>query len=211
MGQPASHPSRATNPNASFYEWLEYHPFCVGTPGVTAGADQFKSPNRISYENQDLAFIFMNDARMEYERILSGGGARLLLKTADFRPSGKGPPGAVAFVWDADCALWAHEHGVDGFIHASAKQGKKIRCSGMLVADSGLAQIITNQSGHYAPTAQSIYYFVSWLQQRNCLHANARVMMEHDSANKSGSYKADLSLNWARTKYPAAAGLQYWV
>ena len=211
VGQPASNPVRATNPNASFYEWLEYHPFCVGTPVVTAGADQFKDPNTISYEGQDLAYVYQLNAKLEYERILTGGGVRVLLKTADFRPSGKGPPGAVAFVWDADCCLWAHEHGVDGFIHASAKQGKKIRCSGMLVADKGLAQIITNQSGHYAPNAQSIYYFVTWLRQRNCLHANAKVEMEHDQAITDGTYKAADFLNWARPKYPAPAGLQYWV
>jgi hypothetical protein len=108
----------------------------------------------------------------------------------------------VAFVWDADCHLWAHEHGVDGFIHASAKQGKKIRCSGMLVANNGLGQIITNQSGHYAPNAQSIYNFVTWLRQRNCLHANAKVEMEHDQAIADGTYKAADFLNWARPKYP---------
>ncbi len=37
VGQPASNPVRATNPNASFYEWLEYHPFCVGNAGSNGG------------------------------------------------------------------------------------------------------------------------------------------------------------------------------
>jgi hypothetical protein len=59
----------------------------------------------MSDENRDLACVYIQDARMEYERTLSGGGVRVLLKTADFRKSGKGPLGAVAFVWDADCHL----------------------------------------------------------------------------------------------------------
>jgi len=96
---------------------------------------------------------------------------------------------------------------VDGFIHASVKQGTKIRCFGMLVADNGLAQIITNQSGHYAPNAQSIYYFVSWLQRRNRLHANARAEMKHDHEIADGRYRAADFLNWATSRYPAAAGL----
>jgi hypothetical protein len=98
--------------------------------------------------------------------------------------------------------------------HKTAKakyKNRKIRCSGMLVANNGLGQIITNQSGHYAPNTKSIYYFVSWLRQRNCLHANARVEMEHDHEIADGTYKAADFLNWARPKYPAPAGLQYWV
>ncbi len=50
-----------------------------------------------------MAYVYQLNAKLEYERILTGGGVRVLLKTADFRPSGKGPPGAVAFVWDAEC------------------------------------------------------------------------------------------------------------
>ncbi len=96
---------------------------------------------------------------------------------------------------------------MDGFIHASAKQGKKIRCSGMLVADKGLAQIITNQSGHYAPNAQSIYYFVTWLRQRNCLHANAKVEMEHDQAITDGTYKAADFLELGQTQISCPRGL----
>jgi hypothetical protein len=209
-GNPASTPDRATNTNASFYEWLEYHPFCVGTPGVTPGAENYKDPSRISYDNLDLAYVYMPVGGMEYERILTSGG-RQPLNTNTFRISGKGPPGAVAFVWDRECNLWVHEHGWDGFIHASAKQGKKVRCSGMLVAANGLATCITNQSGHYAPNAQSIYYFLYWLERGNFLDTHATVAIEHDpDSSNDGTYTADEYLNWGKARYAAPTGLTYY-
>ncbi|HSU60311.1 MAG TPA: hypothetical protein VLI55_13430 [Bryobacteraceae bacterium] len=67
-------------------------------------------------------------------------------------------------------------------------QGKKIRCSGMLVAKNGKATAITNQSGHYAPTAEGIFYFVEWLNDRNCIAANAEVWIEHDTVIRDGKY-----------------------
>ncbi len=205
---PASNPDRATNANASFYEWLEYHPFCVGTPGVTPGAQDFKNPARIVYDNLDLAYLYMKTGGMEYTRIATAG-PRQPLNTIAFGPSGKGPPGAVAFVWDKECHLWAHEHGLDGFVHASAKKGEKIRCSGMLVANNGLATWVTNQSGHYAPNAQSIYYFVFWLNQRKCLGNNATVSIEHDPQLTQVDYTAASFISWAKTKFPPPTPLPY--
>ncbi len=183
-GRPAATPDPATNANASFYEWLEYHLFCTGTPGVTPGYGLHR-PNRVNYENLDLAHVFMPPNTMEYVRVVTSPAARQTLDTSTFGASGKGPANSAAFVWDQDCHLWMHEHGADGFVHASAKQGKKIRCSGMLVAVNGKATCVTNQSGHYQPSAQSIYYFVSWLQARNCIEPNAQILIEHDAAFKS--------------------------
>jgi len=185
---PACVPDRATNPNASFYEWLEYHPFCIGTPNVTLGADAYKNPARVSYQGHDLGYVYMPPGQMQYVTIISDPATRRVLNTTDFGASGKGPPGAVAFVWASDGGLWIHEHGLDGFVHASAMQGKKIRCSGMLVAKNGKATAITNQSGHYAPTAESIFYFVEWLNDRNCIAANAEVWIEHDKVIRDGKY-----------------------
>jgi hypothetical protein len=195
-GLPACVPDRATNPNASFYEWLEYHPFCIGTPNVTPGADGYKNPARVSYEGQDLGYVYMPAGQMQYVRTISDPATRRVLNTTDFGASGKGPPGAVAFVWAADGGLWIHEHGLDGFVHASAMQGKKIRCSGMLVAKNGLATAITNQSGHYAPTAESIYYFVNWLNDRHCVAANAVVRIEHDKVMATGNHPIGNFLNF---------------
>jgi hypothetical protein len=193
---PASVPDRSTNANATFYEWLEYHPYCVGTPGVTAGADAYKDPATVTYENHDLGYVYMQPGQMQYERIISAPGVVQPLNTTDFGASGKGPPGAVAFVWAADGSLWLHEHGLDGFVHASAMQGSKIRCSGMLVVKNGKTTIITNQSGHYAPTAESIYYFARWLGGRNCLASNATVMIEHDQVLAKGTYPAGNFITW---------------
>ena len=114
-----------------------------------------------------------------YERIISDPGFFQVLDTTTFRVSGKGPAGGAAFVWDRGCNLWLHAHGHDGFIHASAKTGQKIRCSGMIRVRNGLAEEITNQSGHYAPGEQQIYYFLFWLRQRKALAADAHVTIEH--------------------------------
>ena len=178
-GSPAS--TRDSNIDATFYEWLEYHPFCIGTPGVHGDA-RYKSPPRIKYDGHDLGLVYLPANKpLEYTRIVTDAGARFVLNTSDFRASGKGPKDAAAFIWDGDGNLWLHEHGWDGFIHASAKQGKKIRCSGMLVVKNGLVTCVTNQSGHYAPNAQSIYNFVSWLNQRKVLAPTATILMEHDA------------------------------
>jgi len=37
---------------------------------------------------------------------------------------------------------------------------------------------VTNQSGHYAPNEESIYYSVHWLYQRKCLPIDATVTIE---------------------------------
>jgi len=199
-----------TNPNPSFYEWLEYHPFSIGTPGIHGDA-RYQSPNRISYDGHDLGLVYLPPSRMDYTRIVTDAGTRFLLNTTDFRQSGKGPPGAAAFVWDGDGNLWVHEHGWDGFIHASAKQGKKIRCSGMLVVANGKATCITNQSGHYAPNAQSIYNFVNWLRQRDVLAPNATVVMEHDGRIKDGTYTSTKFMSWAGQNLQAPSPVPYLV
>lgn len=192
------------NPNASFYEWLEYHPLCRGTPGVTPGAEDYKDPPFISHSTgqHDLGYVYL-PARMEYERILSAPGVRHPLNTTDFGASRKGPPGAVAFVWSADADLWIHQHGLDGFVHASAMHGKKIRCSGMLVAKDGLATAITNESGHYAPTAESIYYFAQWLNARRCLSPASHIKIEHDKVLRDGEYTYANFLAWGAGKFVA--------
>jgi hypothetical protein len=177
-GGPAS--GYTTNNAASFYEWLECHPFCVGTPGLL-GDDRYRSPPRISYEGHNLGLVHLPPNQMTCEKILTDNGTCYVLNTkTDFGKSGKGPDGAAAFVWDGDGNLWLHEHGADGFIHASVKQGKKVRCSGMFVAKNGKATYVTNESGHYAPNAQSIYNFVSWLHQRGVLEPLAQVEIKHD-------------------------------
>ncbi|WP_426955357.1 hypothetical protein [Muricoccus radiodurans] len=197
-GQPASNPDRSTNADASFYEWLEYHPFCIGTPVVTATANAYKNQiNRVSYAGLDLGFVYVQAGQMTYERVLTDGGTTYMLNTTDFPRSSKGDPGAVAFVWDADQNLWLHEHGAEGFVHASAKQGRKIRCSGMMNAVNGKLTRVTNQSGHYQPTAENIFHFADWLNRRGCLAPNSDVrIMENEAVVKKGLYKMDAFLNY---------------
>jgi hypothetical protein len=209
-GLAPSNPDRSTNANASFYEWLEYHPFCIGTPGITPGAENYKSPPRIYYDGHDLAFVCATPGQMIYERIISGPGVFYVLDSTDFRPSGKGGPGAVAFVWDADANLWLHEHGHDGFIHASAKQGKKIRCSGMLVAKDGKVTRITDESGHYAPLPLNLYHFADWLNTQSCLHPASDVRITHAAPpiNK-GLYRMPAFLSYFSRQGIASLNLPY--
>lgn len=188
-GRAASNPDRATKADASFYEWLEYHPFCIGTPVLSAGAANYKNQIKtVSYAGLDLGFVYAQPGGMVYERVLSGDGTTKPLNTTDFGKSGKGDPGAVAFVWDGDQNLWLHEHGSHGFVHASAKQGHKVRCAGMLNAVDGKLTRVSEESGHYAPAPENIYQFVDWLNNRGCLHPAADVRITH----RSGAIKPDL-------------------
>ena len=178
-------PVGSTNPNPSFYEWLEYHEFCLGTPGVH-GDDRFKNPPKISYTGHDLTHARVEPSRLMAEQLVSAPGVWGILDTSTLPPSGKGPPNAAAFVWDSDCHLYLHAHGHDEFIHASAKQGRKIRCSGMMVVANGVVTYISNQSGHYAPTALNIYHFGKWLNAKRCVRVDATVEIDHGSAPLTG-------------------------
>ena len=112
----------ATNPDPSFYEWLEYSEFCIGTPGVLGDA-KFMNPQTVSYAGHDLTHVRVMPSRLIAEQVITGPGVWTNLDTSILPASGKGPPGAAAFVWDADCNLYLHTHSLD-FVHASAKQGR---------------------------------------------------------------------------------------
>lgn len=210
-GDAASTPDRSTNPNATFYEWLEYCPLCIGTPGITPGAQDFKNVvNRVSYQNHDLGFVYVTAGSMNYERVLSDGGQQYTLFTKDFKPSSKGGKDAVAFVWDADANLWLHEHGSDGFVHASAKQGRKIRCSGMMVAENGKLTRVTNESGHYQPRTENIFQFLDWLGAKGCVAPNCEVDIKHDEPPiKRGLYLATKFVAYFHNQGKSAPPLPY--
>jgi hypothetical protein len=53
-------------------EWLEYSPFCLGTPGGR-GDDQFKDPPKISYEGHDLTHVRLDQSRLMAEQVISTG------------------------------------------------------------------------------------------------------------------------------------------
>ena len=102
------------------------------------------APGHAQYGSLDLA----------YHRIVTNTGGQQLLNAATFGASGKGPVGAAAFVWDDDCDLWLHEHGL---VHASAKLIRKIRCSGMIIVQNVLA----DQFAGFAPmiSVSALDYF----------------------------------------------------
>jgi hypothetical protein len=170
----------ATNQDASFYEWLEYSPFCSGTPGLFGDA-KFKNPPRNSYAGHDLTRVRVTQSKLEAAKLSAfvaskTPGVWTVLNTSTLPESAKGPPHAAAFVWAADCNLYLHTHGLDGFVHGSVKQGKKIRCSGMLVAENGIVTYMSNVSGHYAPNAQSMYNFGKWLNAKGCVDNNKAIV-----------------------------------
>ena len=202
-------PVGSTNPNPSFYEWLEYHEFCLGTPGVH-GDDRFKNPPKISYTGHDLTHARVGQGQLMAEQLVSAPGVWNTLDTSTLPPSGKGPPNAAAFVWDSDCHLYLHAHGHDEFIHASAKQGRKIRCSGMMVVANGVVTYISNQSGHYAPTALNIYHFSKWLNAKRCVRVDAVVEIDHGRAPLDGQFVFPTFLQTCRLQgLTAPAGLPY--
>jgi len=200
----------STNRDPTFYEWLEYSPFCIGTPGLSGDA-RWRNPETASYAGHDLTHVLVTQSKLIAEQVISNPGVWNDLTTANLRPSGKGPPGAAAFVWDADCNLYLHSHGIEGFIHASAKQGKKIRCSGMLVAWNGIVTHITNHSGHYAPNAQSMYNFASWLNAKECVAFQDAVVDIHwEEGALHGRKEFALFMDTCREQgYRAPVGLPY--
>ena len=105
---------------------------------------------------------------------LRNPGVWTVLNTSTLPESAKGPAHAAAFVWAADCNLYLHTHAHD-FVHASVKQGKKIRCSGMLVAENGIVTYMSNTSGHYAPNAQSLYNLGWWLLAKKCVNGSTTI------------------------------------
>lgn len=202
-------PVGSTNVNPSFYEWLEYHPFCLGTPGVH-GENRFKNPPKISYTGHDLTHVRVEQGRLMSQQIVSAPGVWGILDTSTLPPSGKGPANAAAFVWDSDCHLYLHAHGHDEFIHASAKQGRKIRCSGMLVVTNGIVTYMSNQSGHYAPAALNLYHFGKWLNAKRCTHVSTTVEIDHGTAPLDGQIEFAHFLQRCRqVGMIEAAGLSY--
>ncbi len=207
MGRPPRFPDPRTKAHRhmSFYEWLEYHPICLGTPGIVGDA-KYKNLDRVSYAIGDLAIATPAvGGGLEYVRnsnVASGVKPRRL-NTSEFAPSGKGPKNAVAFVWNKNGTLLLHEHG-GGFVHASAEQGHKVRCSGMLVATLGRVTVVTDQSGHYAPRQENTYDFLHWLKQSKCLSAAAHVEFEvAGSVVTEGSYRAIAFMKEAQKKHGA--------
>jgi len=199
----------ASNPDPSFYEWLEYSPFCIGTPGFW-GDDAFRNPRTISLAGHDLTHVLVTPSKLVAEQVISAPGVWTTLNTSLLPASNKGPPGAAAFVWDADCNLYLHSHGLDGFVHTSAKQGKKIRCSGMLVAVNGIVTYMSNQSGHYEPNAESIYNFGKWLHARRCVLSQAIVEITRGTGPLRGRIQFPAFLDFCRGRgFPGPVGLSY--
>jgi len=198
----------ATNDEcASFYEWLEYSPFCIGTPGLSGDA-KFKNPPRNSYAGHDLTHVRVTKSKL-FAAKLSNPDAWTVLDTRTLPLSGKGPTHAAAFIWAADCNLYLHTH-AHGFVHGSAKQGKKIRCSGMLVAENGIVTYMSNVSGHYAPNAQSMYNFGKWLNAKKCVHGTAIVEIERGASPLTGKMYFPSFLNICSTEgFRAPQGLLY--
>lgn len=207
MGRPPRLPDPRTRRHdvMSFYEWLEYHPICLGTPGVLGDA-KYKYIDRIAYSGHDLAIATRKGGFLRYERTsqVGLGIAPSLLDTYALPPSRKGPKGSQAFVFTLEKSLLLHQHDGD-FVHASAKEGHKIRCSGMLVAKNGKITTVTDQSGHYAPGQRHIQNFLYWLTQpTSCLDKQATVVFEVDgSVMKAGTYLASEFMTAALTKLGA--------
>jgi hypothetical protein len=164
----------------TFYEWLENHPICTGTPGVTTDYDDlYKDQVRSVNYCPALHTIQVASGGLQIDW-LTGGGA-VPLQTALFPPSrpGKGSvPGSAAFVWDRTGNLWVHQH-VDALFHTSISKGKKIRCAGMINVVQGKVVHLSDDSGHYAPGTNYLCYFVQFLQNKNCLKSLDETWIEY--------------------------------
>jgi len=175
--------------DASFFEWLEYHPICTGTPVATQGFDMGLKTgvHMINYAPANLYPIKVSKFWPIRVNLGTGGGWENLNTPTMLPASIKGPPGGAAFVWDVDGHLWVHEHLGADFRHTSFKAGKKIRCSGMITVADGKVTHLSDESGHYAPERKQLWYFYWWLENAgNCIGNNLQVNLYEYGA---GVYK----------------------
>ncbi len=192
------------NQNASFYEWLENHPICTGTPGVTTGFDaNYKVQVRKIEYGPVLHAIQVNKGAGLYIDQGAGGGF-VPLNTTIFPASGKGVQGGAAFAWDRSGTVWVHQHS-SSFRHTSFTGGKKIRCSGMIKVEAGKVTYLSEESGHYAPEKGNLFFFVEWLFSRQCLKSVDATLIEYHSVSqkKQVTLPARDFMTWGRAAYPA--------
>lgn len=170
----------APDVKVSFYEWLEDHMICTGTPGVTDSYDDAykEMVQKINYKPIDLHPLEIKSGSINADPEKSGK-PKPVNTAVDFKKSSKGPDGCAAFVWDRDGHLWLHQHG-DGFNHTSFVKGAKVKCSGMMVVKDGKVTRITDESGHYAPNMPQVENLVEFLGKEGCLADKATFYSEVD-------------------------------
>lgn len=88
-----------------------------------------------------------------------------LFDTTDSRESQPGTDLRTHFVLRSDGRLYCGFNRLaDLFYHSSLVGGAKALCAGRIRFDRGKVTLITNESGHYRPTAQSIQVFLERLR-----------------------------------------------
>lgn len=96
--------------------------------------------------------------------------------TADYMSAkGKGGLGTAAYVWTLNDELLIGQHQQSSFHHSSFKAGGEVKCAGMIRIDNHRIQLVTNNSGHYRPSAVHLRNFISFLQRHNAIDGTAHV------------------------------------
>jgi hypothetical protein len=195
-----SHPAL----NTPFFVWMENHFFCVGQDheGYEGIVDPLKpkdlqsiiySPYSSGKQEapieavDEIHWLMPSSDGLVMEFPLAGNNSGKLRIFDTQHLTGKPPnqndmnsvgePKSAAYVWTKDGTLLAGEHKPNHLHHSSFVGGGDIRCAGMINVKYGKVEFISNNSGHYRPSAENLKEFAKWLNGRNVFHAQSRAIL----------------------------------
>jgi hypothetical protein len=163
-------PSYKTDP--TFYEWLEYHPICTQTLGITPGYNG-------RYDTISSASYTAGSGSGAYHMSFTTGGllfnvatgitskGTTHMDTSTWHSKGRNEYGA--FIWSELGSLHIYPHG-GNFVHSCFTKGKTVRCAGLISVVAGKVMGVTDESGHYRPDALHMYRFILWPKDKTALH-----------------------------------------
>jgi hypothetical protein len=156
-----------------FFMWLEGTKACLGEkeeqlgPGSTfeqtAGAI-----HSVGYGRADLIRLVYPWGGALYCKqldVLDAPGPGVLFDTPSLVLSESKEKGALAYVFSRGCELFSAAHKPQRFHHSSFLSGAKVRCAGMIKVVNGKVRLLSNDSGHYRPTANQLRQLAEALER----------------------------------------------
>jgi hypothetical protein len=101
--------------------------------------------------------------------------------------------GFAIYVMDSAGRLYASQHKVGLFHHSSFLAGADVAGAGEMNVVGGVLKVITNKSGHYAPTKQEMAQVLEELEGRGVNLSQVEYIHVDDTGNR------------AKTPYPGKA------
>jgi hypothetical protein len=173
------HESKTDRKLPPFFLWLEDKIVCLSEDkGVIArvASVEYAPANHHGSAQAKLRMVFFTGNRIMMSDLSRPQNAAESCSTADYSSAiDKGGAGVAAYVWTLSGEVLIGQHQQSGFHHSSFESGGEVRCAGMIRIDNHRVQLVTNNSGHYRPSAVHLRSFISFLQDRNAIDGTAHV------------------------------------